>query len=55
MILSKYDNDGNGVVDVDEMKRFVLDRLSDEVDGGLNDEEFDECLREFVNDKDQQD
>ena len=50
-IWTKYDDDGNGYLDKEETKRFVQDTLSDMADGaGFNDEDFDQCFREFDKD-----
>ena len=50
-IWSKYDDDGNGYLDKDETKAFVRDTLSDMADGaGFNDDDFDQCFREFDKD-----
>ena len=47
----KYDTDGNGNLDKDETKQFVRDTLSDMSDGaGFNDDDFDQCFREFDKD-----
>mmetsp|Transcript_17760 Transcript_17760/g.22374 ORF Transcript_17760/g.22374 Transcript_17760/m.22374 type:complete len:92 (+) Transcript_17760:101-376(+) len=47
-IWSHYDNDGNGVLDKEETKRFVMEQL-EEIDEGkvFDDDDFDECFRNF--------
>ena len=50
-IWNKYDDDGNGFLDKEETKHFVQDTLADMADGaGFNDEDFDQCFREFDKD-----
>ena len=50
-IWSKYDDDNNGYLDKQETKRFVQDTLADMADGaGFNDDDFDQCFREFDKD-----
>ena len=46
-----YDTDGNGILDKEETKRFVIQQL-DEIDEGktFDDDDFDECFRNFDQD-----
>ena len=47
----KYDDDNSGFLDKQETKRFVQDTLADMADGaGFNDDDFDQCFREFDKD-----
>ena len=47
-IWASYDVDGNGILDKEETKRFVMQQL-DEIDEGtsFSDDDFDECFRNF--------
>ena len=47
-IWDKYDNDGNGVLDKEETKQFVIEQLQEIEEGKqFDDDDFDECFRNF--------
>ena len=47
-IWDQYDNDGNGVLDKEETKRFVVEQLEEIEEGRMfDDDDFDECFRNF--------
>ena len=47
----KYDHDGNGYLDKEGTKNFVMDTFSDIGDiDGFNNDDFDQCFSEFDKD-----
>ena len=49
-IWTKYDDDGNGFLDKQETKNFVMDTLKNVTEGGYNEDDFEQCFREFDKD-----